>query len=377
MNNKNSEERSIWKIADSKDDQNYKNEVHPNNQKFWKDLPKHSEEPLGKHPVFTLEGEQLDKASYQHTRNIANKNKTSPMQMMSLFQEMVSKEHTHKAKLEKLAVQAVAKLMHVDPSELKAKLSHDVEPNETAPLTKEEASELSPELLDEANKRITSNAFAQGASVHAYLTAHFLDEIESQIKKIDPKLIDIYSKISSGSHHLYWLMDMDMKGLGDMAVGSVKPKMDGDEIKMEAVSPVFIVLVQELVKGVLELRYLKQLQAKSKEEISDEDIEKVYRYADRIEDEPRLIQIGPELWRRFLKAVNNSEIKKHMKPIEVYEHLMKMPPKELHKVVQVIVDNTEAASKKLEELFKPGESTVDIDKLLEEIQRGNDEASKL
>lgn len=342
-----SENCQLCKIADSAEDTAaYKKEVHPNNQKFWKDLPKKSEHALGRHPVFTLEGEQLDKDSYKHTRDLSKKHNVDHKQLGPLFQEMIKIEHSHKKALEDLAVKAVAKLMKVSEDELSAKLTNDVDTNETEALEPEKMKALPKKLLDEANKRITSNAFAQGASVHSYLTAHFFDEIEAEIKKIDPKLIDIYTKIATGSHHLYWLMDMSSMNLAGAAVGSVKPKMETNgDIKMEAKSPVFIVLVQELVKGIFELRYLKHLQEKSADELSDEDIKTIYQYADKIEDEPRLIQIGPELWRKFLKVVNNSSVKNKKTPIEIYEHLIKLPPKELHSFIQLVVSEPDKASK--------------------------------
>ena len=336
------------------DRKEYDEEVHPENRKFWKDVAKHPESALGKHPVLTLEGEDLDRASYKHTKGLVKKFDVKPEKLSELFQQMMMIEHKHKDALEKLAIRAVAKMMGVHESELSAKMSDDVDVNDTEALSEDEMKAMPKRLLDEANKRVTSNAFAQGASVHAYLTAHFLDEIESAIKKIDPKLIDIYSKISTGSHHLYWIMNMSEMDLAGSAVGSVKPEQDEDgEIKMKAVSPTFIVLVQELVKGVLELRYLKGLQNKKVDELSDEDIKTIYQYADKIKDEPRLIQVGPELWRRFLKVVSGSNVKK--KPVEVYEHLMKLAPKELHSFVQLVVSEPEKASKELKSLLDDSE----------------------
>jgi len=341
------------KTAAESDNNEYNKEVHPANKKFWKDLPKHPEHALGRHPVLTLEGEQLNKGSYKHTKSLSKQFDVKQEKLPALFHKMMQLEHAHKGKLEQLAISAVAKLMKVDKSELSAKLTNDVEVNKTEPLTPEEMKALSPKLLDEANKRITSNAFAQGASVHAYLTAHFFDEIESEIKKISPELVDIYSKVAIGSHHLYWLMNMEQMNLAGSAVGSVKPEQakNGD-IKMVAKSPVFIVLVQELVKGIFELRYLKQLQEKSSDELSDEDIKSIYQYADKIQDEPKLIQIGPELWRRFLKVVNKSNVKKNNSPIEIYEHLIKLPPKELHKFVQLVVSDQDKAAHEINLLIE-------------------------
>jgi hypothetical protein len=337
-----------WLIAEDNDDAAYEQEVHPENRKFWKDLPKQPGQALGKHPVFTLEGEGLDKASYKHTRGLSKKHDVQMGNLGAFFQQMMQHEHAHKEALEKLAVRAVSKLMHVPEDELSAKLTSDVEVNETEPLEPEKMKAMTPRLLEEANKRITSNAFSQGASVNAYLTAHFLDEIEAAIKKIAPELMKIYSHVATGSHHLYWLMNMSEQMLGQAAVGSVRPKQEKDgTIKMEARAPIFIVLVQELVKGVLEKRYLDQLM---ESDLSDEDIKTIYQYADKIEDEPRLIQIGPELWRRFLKVVNTSSVKK--KPIEVYQHLIRLSPKDLHEFVQLVVSKPQEASDKLELLLR-------------------------
>jgi uncharacterized protein (DUF1778 family) len=340
-------------------DEQYEQEVHPKNKKFWKDLPKNPTHSLGKHPVFTLEGEGLDKASFKHTRDKAEKAQVNHAQLGQLFMQAMQHEGAHKADLEKLAVQAVAKMMHVKEDELEAHLGQDVDINETVGLSEEEvkefpkhlideAKEFPKHLIDEANKRITSNAFAQGASVHAYLTAHFFDEIEKKIKEIDPELVAIYAKLASGSHHMYWLMNMSKMNLAGAAIGSVKPEYKPDgELKAVAKSPMFIVLVQELVKGVMELRYIKNLQ---KSELSDDEIRSIYQYADKIEDEPRLIQVGPELWRRFLKVVAASKVKQNS--TQVYEHLIHLDPKEIHDFVNLVVSKPADASEKLKLLLE-------------------------
>jgi hypothetical protein len=332
----------------AEDDEQYEQEVHPENKKFWKNLPKNKEHALGKHPVFTLEGEGLDRASYKHTRGVADKAKVNHAELGGLFQQAMRHEQAHKAALEKLAVQAVAKMMHVKEDELEAHLGQDVDVNETMELSPEEKKDFPPHLLEEANKRITSNAFAQGASVHAYLTAHFFDEIEKKIKEIDPELVAIYAKLASGSHHMYWLMNMDEMNLAMGAIGSVKPEYKEDgELKAVAKSPLFIVLVQELVKGVMELRYIKNLQ---KSELSDDEIRSIYQYADKIGDEPRLIQVGPELWRRFLKVVAASKVKQNS--TQVYEHLIHMSPKDIHDFILLVVSKPAEASEKLKLLLE-------------------------
>jgi hypothetical protein len=337
-------------VAEDEDDGSYEREVHPNLRKFWEDLPKTPHEPLGRHPVFTLEGKNLDKASFKHTKGQSQKAgvpQTGAMggSLMSDFSRAIPIERRHAKELEKLAVRAVAKLMHVDESELEAKLTDQVYINETAPLDPEEMKQLPKRLLDEANKRITSNAFAQGGSVHAYLTSHFVEEIEAGIKKIDPNLFDLYKRLAPGMHHFfYWLFDFGQMNLAGAAVGSVAMEQDEKgEIKAKAKAKSFIVLVQELVKGVLEKRYLESLM---ESDLTDEEIKTIYQYADKIEDEPRLIQIGPELWRRFLKVVNASSVKK--KPVEVYKHLMKLRPKELHDFVELVVNKPQEASGSLE-----------------------------
>ena len=361
---KHSEFCSICNILKTADD-DYDTNVHKKNKEFWKKLPSNKDHSLSKHPVFTLSGEELDRASFKHTKDLAKKYNldADPSSLQQLFMKMVQIEHKHKKQLEELAISAVAKLMKVDKKELNAKLSNDVEINDTEPLTQDEIKKLPKKLLDEANKRITNNAFAQGASVHGYLTAHFVEQIEEQIKKIEPELMSIYSKVSVGSHLLYWMMDMAAMNLKSSAAGSVKPEQDEQgNFTIKAVSPVFIVLVQELIKGVLEIRYLKSLQSKSSDELSDDDIKKIFQYADKIEDEPRLIQIGPELWRRFLKVYNNSNIKKTKTPIEIYEGLMKLPPKDLHDFVEKVVNNTGQAHKLLDSLND--DSVQEIEQML-------------
>jgi hypothetical protein len=82
----------------------------------------------------------------------------------------------------------------------------------------------------------------------------------------------------------------------------------------------------------------------------DPNVQKhVIRNADKLEYEPWQIQIGPELWRRFLNIVKGMDI-----PRIVMALSMKSPD-EAHEIVEAIIQNPEHARALLTALIQEPE----------------------
>jgi hypothetical protein len=104
----------------------------------------------------------------------------------------------------------------------------------------------------------------------------------------------------------------------------------------------FPVLCQELSKGVMEILTMHGLSA------YDEDTARgVIHYADRLEDEPWLIQVGPELWRKFLKVVP-----KRTKLADIVSMLSTLQPSEVNKVITAVIENPDEATEILQDLIR-------------------------
>jgi hypothetical protein len=262
---------------------------------------------------------------------------------------------------------------------------HEAEQEEEAPEQEgqERAPEapITPEQQKQIHKRITLNTMTHGAAIHQMTTLHHM--VKDALDKIDPALMPAYDKLARGSVYSSWFMSIEQivnmagqKG-GDVHIEwpeapaqeapEEMPEMDAPEEPQEEEGPkvmatglIFPILVHELAKGCMELLTMHGLP-------KDEDtLKKVYKHADKWEDEVFHFFVGPALWRRFIKVVNR------MKLPETIQALSQLEPDDLHGVVRSIVENPAEAQERLAELVKdpeaydPTEDIKKIAKMLEE-----------
>jgi hypothetical protein len=111
----------------------------------------------------------------------------------------------------------------------------------------------------------------------------------------------------------------------------------------------FPVVIQELVKGVMEL-----LSHHGLADLSAEQLERIYAEADRVEDEPWLIQVGPHLWRSFLKIVpQGSQL------ATVVASLAQQDPKYIHDLLAKTIEAIHRGE-------DPAEAREDLARLLQD-----------
>jgi hypothetical protein len=161
-------------------------------------------------------------------------------------------------------------------------------------------------VVDQINKRLTLNTLTQGSAVHAMLTIHHA--VDQEIQAINPDLLQLYNKLSSGSHEYYWLIDIPamFTSLGMMAAGSAKvewPETEGDTPKIVAKAVIFPILAQEMSKGVAEL-----ISAHGLSNLDADTTSAVLGKADDIRHEPYLIQVGPIMERVSKSKTTRSTI---------------------------------------------------------------------
>jgi hypothetical protein len=334
----------------------YEDEVEPGTQEFWRGLRRNREHTLGKHPIFAMSGDDLSRKSWEHTDQRTKASGANMGNMMRVVQQIMRIEATHEDELVELAKTITCKIWHIPEEMLNGRLTDDVEENEADEDLG--AEEEGPEEIDDVtrkhiNKRLTLNAMTHGSAIHAMLSLHHA--IDKEIEAIDPRLLRLYDQIASGSHGMYWLIDIPamFANLGAMAVGSAKveyPEEEDGEPIIQARGIVFPVLAQEMNKGVAEL-----LSHHGLADLDEPTTKTVLKHADDIKHEPYLMQVGPEMWRRFLKV----------KPREVslsdlYVALSKQEPDELHKIIAAAVEDPENAKAMLNELIsEPNEFEID------------------
>ena len=140
--------------------------------------------------------------------------------------------------------------------------------------------------------------------------------------------------------------DLASTSIGTVSLGRTLSKVEADlcgttqGIYVDAKAMTFPVLVQELIKGGMELLTLPALAS-----LSDQEYKEVTEVTDKIELEPFLIQVGPELWRKFLavrpKAANLPKL---------ISDLSKMQPDALQHVIKALIEDPAWAAELLENI---------------------------
>lgn len=147
---------------------------------------------------------------------------------------------------------------------------------------------------------------------------------------MNPQLVNTYALLMSGGELAYWVLPEEMQmqamgGGGSGAAGVEKLSFDENGIPViTAQAIVFPVLIQELVKGLME--YL------SYDENADPSTQKyVHGQADTLGGELWDIKFGPAVWRQILRMIGN-ENQEYM-PF-IYKHLLELPTNEFNTRMQ-------------------------------------------
>lgn len=290
-----------------------------------------------------------------------------PMQILQMLQGALQRavqfEQGHEQELEQAAIRVVldlpefkeAKTAYED-GELKivAQLRPEVglegtnvEPE--APDEEQEAelevAQIAQELNLEKEKRRMVNMMIQGAAInkdHAYM------QIEQELRRLNPQLVNTYALLMSGGELAYWVMPEEMQkqamggGGGGGAAGVEKLTFDENGVPVvTAQAIVFPVLIQELVKGLME--YL------SYDDNADPSTQKyVHGQADTLGGELWDIKFGPAVWRQILRQIGN-ENQEYM-PF-VYRHLLELPTTEFNQRMQQILRGEPEGRQFIEQLI--------------------------
>lgn len=332
----------------------YEDDVNPDTVRFWNDLPKNRQHFYGKHRIMAMHGNDLSKKSYDFTNSRAQKvGATDPRAVFMAFQRIIQREAEHKAELEALAKRVIAQVWGVPEQILDGMISHEVEINaqRSSGDDAEQLTALTPDVVKQINKRITLNAFTQGSAVHNMMTMHYI--VDKELREIDPELLKLYDMFSSGSHREYWMMDLAFAAanMANGAVGSENIQYDDDGSPLIVARAImFPILLQELSKGVMEL-----ISHHGLADLDPETTQTVLKYADRVDDEAYLIQVGPELWRRFIRLLPNDAVK-----ARVMTALALQDPDKLEEIVATVIEKPEEAKQIIADLItEPGEFDID------------------
>jgi hypothetical protein len=333
--------------------EDYESEVQPSTKEFWSKLrqQKDAYPRFGKHPILGFHGEGLSKEGFESHSDVD----FDPMQAQQMFMQLMRMESRHKQELVELAKKIVSEIYGIEAGEvqLDAELSNEVATPEPS---NKELDELSPEELSHVNKRITLNTMTQGAAVHQMMSVHHM--IDNEIRQINPRLLEMYTRFSKMAHKQYWLIDIAMM-LGQMGsrVGSEEVSFDENgEPVVVARAVIFPILVQELSKGIMEL-----LNIHGYSELPPDLQQVIIEYGDEVEDEPWLIQIGPPLWKKFLSVMPRGI------PLgQIIMQFAMLEPDDVHRIIDLTIDNPDEAKLILADVIKK----QDVDDIVDEYDDG-------
>ena len=273
-----------------------------------------------------------------------------PMQILQMLQGALQRavqfEQGHERELEQAAIRVVLDLPEFkdaksayEDGELKivAQLRPEIDlggtnvepeaPNEEQQQELQVA-QIAQELDLEKEKRRMVNMMIQGAAInkdHAYL------QIEQELRRMNPQLVNTYALLMSGGELAYWVLPEEaqkqmMGGEGGQGAAGVE-KLSFDEdgtpvITAQAI--VFPVLIQELVKGLMEFY--------SYDDNADPSTQKyVHGQADTLGGELWDIKFGPAVWRQILRMIGNDN--QEYMPF-IYRHLLELPTNEFNQRMQ-------------------------------------------
>ena len=268
--------------------------------------------------------------------------------MLHKLQDVQRREARLRPQLEQLAVQTVLKMPEFKSlagaiENGKVKIEARLKPriqiqniafadDEQEPIEGEDVPEIRDEYQSMIARRKLSNTLIQGAAVaNNYAFTKSFDDLAD----LDPSLVRDYGQLMAYSELGYFVHDQNVLKIAARSPGSEfqggQTHLERDEngsiiIRSEAIT--FPMLVQEIVKGCMEFLTL-----------NDEDdlatATAVRKRADFIDDEQVQMQIGPSIYRSFLKAIGeeNADLMPY-----VYDRINHLSDTEYHQVMKGLID---------------------------------------
>lgn len=268
--------------------------------------------------------------------------------MMRTLQDVMRREDAHKDALKQLAVETVLRLpefktlrralqagnLRIEPYLGESPDLTDVQTEEPEGQP-EEPEAIRAEYDEMVAKRKMLNTMMQGAAVAN--NYKFAEVAFDELHDIDPGIVQDYGKLMAYSELGQFMQGTEVAAAAAQAQGSeaqgggarLKKNEDGST-SVVAVGLTFPILVQEIIKGVME--YLSMT-----DEDDPETINQVQKRADFIGDEQYQMQVGPNIWREFIDAIGGDAAE--VMPY-VYDELNRMPVSDYNQKMRGLVQGT-------------------------------------
>jgi len=361
--------------------------LYPNNMrermnpKLVKDIV-NQKTSLGKHPIFPegqehsfeekIMGKRFNDVvkQYKKSHDVDVINNSDVIdQMDGIVSKAMELESTNKKELEDLAIKLIREEYDIDEDlvEIHAELTDDINLEGTkknpSPVPFDIEFKNHSEMVNankEVYKRRFMNAMIQGASMNCIHMYHMVD---NELSDINPKLINLYTKLMSSADYMYYVIDNMDDGVTGGKVRVEFPTKDNPKVVIYAQGMVFPVLVLELVKGVMEVIAAKGL---PKKELGEYVISK----ADFLSAEPWDMRIGAALWCRFTDLLDGGDfqIKHH-----IFSELAMLPVDEFNDKMKEIMAGTKEGKRIIKDISDEITKELKYDEFNQSIKDGEDE----
>lgn len=276
------------------------------------------------------------------------------MEVMQLLRQAMMIEKDHTEALEQLAIDLVREEFDIpeDQVDMEAKLVQgqisgegmQQKSKENPEMPELESEEDYDRLNSEVQKRRMLNAIMQGAAKKGHYMFHM---VEDELSNIDPRLIGIYGKLMSMTDLTYWMIPSMAGGSGGgeddggMKGGREYLDLSGDKPKIVAEAWIFPVLLNELIKGSMELLAAHGLPEDERE------AQYVIDKADFLESEVWDMRLGPGIWEKFIEAIDGDAYEiKHF----LYYEIAQMPANEFHEFMKELLSGSNRGKQMLTDL---------------------------
>lgn len=324
-------------------------EMHPSIQNAFEK----GTHPLAKHPVFSKHGQKMSNDQYIHLmaqyKSRSGKEQFDPNDVMTTYRAITSIERMHQNELKQLAIKIVCQVWKVDPSLFaEPELTQNIDVGGDAEEEVEE--ELTPEQLEEVEKRITMNMLTHGSSIHMMTTMYHL--AKDALEKMDSRLIKLYDVFSTGANLSSWYMNIEdmLQLMGVMTGGTEEVEWEGDKPKIKAKAMMFPILLHEMSKGVMEVLTMHQLSS-----LEPDTLKKVYRHADKYEHEFFHFFVGPAVWRKFIRVVPKDKLARVIAALSN----PKLKSKDVTAFINATIEDSELAVQMINDLVRDPKGTVE------------------
>jgi len=272
--------------------------------------------------------------------------------LMTVLKRIHSIEQEYIPQLEDLAVSLVEQHFGINPEEvgLNAKLVRNVDISDITNISSPEEKSIEETISNtnvdlEVSKRRFINGMIQGASINSLNMFHL---VRDELQAMDPDLINMYGLLTTFAEIGYWVIPPAMIGQaagGVFGGGKVKLDFSQETPEVIAVALNFPILVQELVKGVMELMSSHGLPEDTPTR------EQVLKEADTLEDESWDIRFGPEIWKKLLSYLNINDINGRALSV-LYYNLVRMDAATFSDFVNRILSNDQNSINKWNQMYE-------------------------